>query len=167
MAALGTLAARIDWRTLRKTMYTPEYLADRAFFPVRLNGTPAHFYAGASSRDGPPWSSTPQPLSDVNGRILYHRHSIPLLWTAGAGARSLSIDVWHNFAAGAMPRLRLAAITPLGIAEQIATATATPNTKQTLTVAATLATKLTLIFFLECDNPDHGGSTTWGNIATA
>lgn len=145
----------------------PPYLGDWAHFPVRLNGRDCAAYTGTMQSSGPPWEPTPQALTDAWGRRYYHPHSIPLLWTAGAGDREITAHARHTYLSGAYPRLRIPARPDLGIAETIAEAGPETDTDHPLTIAFTLAAQATLTVFLENPNPTYGPHTTWGDILTS
>jgi hypothetical protein len=188
MADLGTVTAHdfagylrsadVAWKTrtgpahdfagyLRRPPDSPPlYLADYANYPVRLNGRALPFAAIASTTDNEPWRTSPQPTTDENGRIYYHAHAIPIVWTAGAGAHTISIDVIHDYPTGPTPTLSLAARPELGLDAITDTATTDPDTPDTLTLSFTLPTQATLIFTFGNTNPLPLSSTTWNNIQT-
>lgn len=142
-------------------------LADFAHFPVRLAGRACHFIPGDTAADAYPWNGARRPLDDANGRRYYYAHSIPIQWTAGQGARVITVHVRHTHAAGPTPRLRLVAEAGAGLPEMSVSAAATPNEDHALSLAFNLPTQATVIFYLENDNTAHGAYTTWGDIETA
>lgn len=144
----------------------PLYLPDWAHYPVRINGREAHFLSGNSFEKVWPWTTNAQAQTDANGRLFYHAHRVPILWTPGAGARTLTAKMRHNFTAGPYPRVILYARDDLSLADQIATAAATIDTDQTLVLSFTMPTQAAILIWLECANTAEGKATTWDTLTT-
>lgn len=144
----------------------PPYLIDYAHFPVRLNGRAYDFASGASGQDGPPWKTAAQALTDTNGKRYYHAHSQQLLWTAGAGSRTITAHVRHTMLGALYPRLRVPARNDLGLAEQIATAGPETDTDHALALTFTMPQQATIMVLIENPSTEVDAYTTWGDILT-
>jgi len=144
----------------------PNYLPSWAHYPVRLNGRECPMYAGDNQTYSTPFDNLPQPITNAYGRNHYHAHSIPILWTAGTGARSITVHCRHTITSGPLPRIRMEARSDLSLAAQTITADSTTDTDQALTISLTMPTQATLTIWLESTNPDPGFVINWGDIST-
>ena len=147
--------------------YTPTFGVDYWHYPVRLEMRALAFFSGTSDASSWPFTGTPQPLTDAHGRRYYHAHHVPILWAAGAGDRSLTVSVRHNYTSGPYPYVLIDDRADLGLDAARLDCPSTPNVNHDLEHEFTLTADAIVQLWLACDNTTPGEFTTWATVSTA
>lgn len=144
----------------------PEYASDRAHYPVRINGREHAMTCPAPSTFGWPFTAGGQQWSDTFGRIIYHPHTLRLLWSVDAGSRSITINMRHHAPAESLPTITLRPAIGMGISDLSETVPEEQDTPHQITINVTPTTAGIITIELTTTSHALDATATWGDVAT-